>query len=379
MAAQPALRTGKTIQLWPEQLTENPANHRFIYGDLTALANSIVAHGIIQPLMVKKTKEKTDDGYPKYLVIVGNRRARASKKAADRIEAGDFVPAIVVPDDWTMKQCIAASIVTDYHSKNRNMLEIAYDLKVLVEGGQKQNALAKELGISAQYVTDALYLINTATDTIIDQVRKEVITPYQAIDMLRNAPADEVEEIVITAAKNKAKKQEEEQVINPDKKANTKTTLKKSELKEAAAGKPITLKDKKASTSAAETSKLQAGGATTPKEDATLARIVALKDTLKANAGVQVVPAFNALLGIIKYLKGTMTALELSAYFFEEEAEEEVAPTKKAAPAAKSAKGKEKAAAPAKSNKKDKKAAEEEGGELEEEPADLEENENWLE
>jgi len=370
MAVQPTLRTGKTVQLWPEQLQENPANHRFIYGDLTALASSIVAHGIIQPLMVKKTKDKTDDGYPKYLVIVGNRRARAAKKAADKIEVGDFVPAIVVPDDWTTEQCIAASIVTDYHSKNRNMLEIAYDMKVLVDGGKKQNALAKELGISTQYVTDALYLINTATDGIIDQVRKEIITPYQAIDMLRNAPAEEV----ATAAKTKAKKAEEEKIINPDKKANTKTTLKKSELKEAAAGKPITIKDKKASASAAESSRLQAGGPVAPKEDATLARLVALHATFKENAGTQIVEAFNALTSIINYLRYKKTSLEIMEYFFtDEEEEEEVAPAEKPAKASKKA-------APAKAAaKKGKKAAEEEEAELEDEPADLEEDENWLE
>lgn len=352
MAAVPAARAGeKIVQIYAEQLIINPANHRFELGDINGLANSILSHGIKQALRVKKTKLKTEDGYPKYLVLVGNRRAAAAKKIADKMEEGDFVPVIILPEDYSTDQAVMDSVVTDMHNKSRNMLEIAYDLKVLVEGGAKQKDLAKPIGASAQYVSDALFLVNTATDGIIAQIKAGTLSCYDAVNMMKSTPAEEVEEVIVKTVAKKQKAAEEEAVRNPDKKANTKTKLKKSELEETS-GKPLTEKSKKAaSSSAAETSKLQAGGVQEKKEDPSLVKLQQLKKTLAANAGTQRTDAFNALGCCIKYLKGTMTPLEMLEYFFEEAEEEAPAPAKKSkakaepVPAAKkSAKGKKAAA-----------------------------------
>lgn len=366
MAANPPVRSGaKTIMVYPEQLVENPGNHRFELGDIKGLAQSILAHGIKQALKVKKLKEKTDDGYPKYLVLVGNRRTKAAKSIADKMEVGDFVPVEVVPEDYTAEQAVLDSMITDVHSKERNMFEIGLDIQVLVEAGRKQKDIAKEIGKSAVYVGDCLFLVTNATDAIVKDIKAGVVTPYQAIEMLRSEDSPEKVEEVITKAKNiKAKKDEEESIVNPDKKANTKTTLKKSELTEAS-GKPIKVGK---STSAAETSKQQAGGPTEQKVDATMTKLLQLRDTMKANktTGVPNASAFNALNGAIKYCKGTMTAMDLLEYFFDDAGEEEAEEAKpkakakkeKEAPAAKPTKGAQPIA------KKGKKAA------AEEEPAD---------
>lgn len=358
-------KKSQLIWVCPGQLVPRKQNNRFDYGDLTELGKSILSNGIQLPLKVRKLKEKTDDGYPKYEVVDGHRRLKAALKVAVAMAEGDFIPIMVMEDTATEADCIITALITGEQGKQRNMLEAALDIQALVAGGMKQSEIAKQIGKSAVYVGDCVFLYENATDAIINQIKQGHITPYQAIEMLKETPAQEVEEAVAKAATKKAKRIEEESIANPDKKANVKTKLKKTEIEEEH-GAPMTTKGKKSA--AAESSRQQAGGATEPKQDASLAKLIQLKDTMKANAGIKNERAFSTLFGLIKYLKGTVTALELLDVFFDN-TEEEEAPAPK-----KPAKEKKEKEAPAKPptkgatplNKKKAKPVEEE----EEEPAE---------
>lgn len=356
-------KKSQLIWVWPEQLVPRKQNNRFDYGDLTELGKSILSNGIQLPLKVRKLKEKTDDGYPKYEVVDGHRRLKAANKVAEKMEEGDFIPIMVMEDTATEADCIITALITGEQGKQRNMLEAALDIQALVAGGMKQSEIAKQIGKSAVYVGDCVFLYENATDAIIQQIKQGHITPYQAIEMLKETPAQEVEEAVSKAATKKAKRIEEESIANPDKKANVKTKLKKTEIEEEH-GAPMTTKGKKSA--AAESSRQQAGGATEPKQDASLAKLIQLKETMKANAGIKNERAFSTLYGLIKYLKGSVTALELLDVFFDNTEEEEAPAPKKAAKAKKeeaSAKAPTKGATPL--NKKKANPVEEE-----EEPAE---------
>ncbi len=383
MASNPQVRTGKIIQLYPEQLRERKANNRFTFGNLDELSKSIVAHGIINPLIVRKTKDKTDDNYPIYEVVAGHRRLRAARRIATRMEEGDFVPAIVMPDSATEEDVIVASIITDTQGLGRNMLEIGHDIQALLALGKNQTAISKEIGKSAQYVSDCLFLFENATKEILAQIKSGAIGAYTAVDMLKSTPASQVEEAIVKAAGKKSKKIEEESISNPDKKANVKTKLNKSEIEEAH-GAPMTEKGKKAASYGGDKNVKQAGGDNT-KEDAAVTKLTQLLTTMKANAGNKNTASFQVLNAIIKYMKGTAMALDLMPVFFwgmDEDTdakfrgalatvEEEATPAKKGkdkAPA-------KKAAAPAKG--KGKKAAAEEEPEIEE--VDLDELDEYEE
>lgn len=326
-------RTGKVLMLYPEQLRERKANNRFDFGDIDGLGKSMIMDGIQTPLKVRKTKDKLEDGWPIYEVVDGHRRTRAAKRVASKMPVEDFVPVIVMPDDATEIDCILTALITGEHGKQRNMLEASLDIQALVKGGMKQSDVAKRIGKSAMYVSDCILLQEKASPALIKQIKDGQVTPYTAVDMLKNASSDVIEEAVDKATKKKADKAKEEAVTNPDKKANTKTTLKRSDIEEQH-GAPLTAKGKKASTSAQETSKKTAGSEVNEiKEDATLTKLIGLRTAMKANAGKRKENSFDMLSALIAYGKGKATALDfLSMFFFEIDAEEDTDHLKKAKP-----------------------------------------------
>ncbi|MEG2624333.1 MAG: ParB N-terminal domain-containing protein, partial [Clostridia bacterium] len=70
-----------------ENLYPHPQNPRKDLGDLTELAQSIKAQGVLQNLtvvpwnFVEQDKGKWDDDYYRFFVLIGHRRLAASKLA----------------------------------------------------------------------------------------------------------------------------------------------------------------------------------------------------------------------------------------------------------------------------------------------------------
>jgi ParB family chromosome partitioning protein len=60
-----------------EQLDIHPQNVRKVYTDIDELAESIKARGVMQNLTVAPNPDKKDH----YLVVIGNRRLTAARKA----------------------------------------------------------------------------------------------------------------------------------------------------------------------------------------------------------------------------------------------------------------------------------------------------------
>lgn len=324
MATQviPPPRKEQVLYVWPEQLKERKANNRFDYGNIDELGKSMLSHGIQLPLKTKKLKEKTDDGYPMYEVVDGNRRLRAANRIAAKMEEGDFVPIMIMADDITEADCIITALITGEHGKSRNMWEAALDIQALLKVGLKQTDIAKQIGKSPMFVSDCVLLYEKATPEIIANIKNGQITAYMAVEMLKETPAEEVEEAITKAGKKK--KEKEESLIAAGKKGSTKKQLRRSEIEEEH-GAPMTQKGKKKSTSAAESSKAQAGKeVNTPSIDATTAKLMQLRETMKANAGIRKENTFDMLNAIITYAKGGATVLDmLSLFFFEIDAEED--------------------------------------------------------
>src|SRR5882724_2187833 len=147
----PPPRKESVIYVWPEQLKERKANNRFDYGNIDELGKSMLSHGIQLPLKVKKlltekgVQQKTDDNYPMYVVVDGNRRLRAANRIAAKMEEGDFVPIMIMADDTTEADCIITALITGEHGKSRNMWEAALDIQALLKAGLKQIDIAKQI------------------------------------------------------------------------------------------------------------------------------------------------------------------------------------------------------------------------------------------
>jgi ParB family transcriptional regulator, chromosome partitioning protein len=127
-----------------------PRTH-FDEASLQNLADSIRAHGIVQPLLVRRR----GDGYE---LIAGERRWRAAKLAGI-----SRVPVIVkeVPDD----NLLEIALIENIQRENLNPIEEAQAYKKLLDTvGLTQEALASRVGRDRTYITNYLRLLRLPDD-----------------------------------------------------------------------------------------------------------------------------------------------------------------------------------------------------------------------
>lgn len=131
------------------QIDANPFQPRehIAEDNLENLVQSILIHGVIQPL----TLRKVDEGH--YQIISGERRARAARKAGL-----EQIPAFVrVANDQNM---LEMALIENTHRENLNAVEIALSYKRLVEEcSLNHDTLAARVGRDRTTVTNYLRLL----------------------------------------------------------------------------------------------------------------------------------------------------------------------------------------------------------------------------
>jgi ParB family chromosome partitioning protein len=134
-----------------------PRTH-FDEASLAGLADSIRSHGIVQPLLVRRS----GDGYE---LIAGERRWRAAKLAGLT-----RVPVVVkdVPDE----NLLEIALIENIQRENLNPIEEAQAYKKLIETvGLTQESLATRVGRDRSYITNYLRLLRLPDD--LQQLVKE--------------------------------------------------------------------------------------------------------------------------------------------------------------------------------------------------------------
>ena len=115
---------------------------------LTELAESIKAHGIIQPILVRRVAEES------YEIIAGERRWRAAQLAGLR-----EVPVLVreVKDE----DALGMALIENIQRENLNPLEEALGIQRLIkEFGMTHQAVANALGSSRSSISNLLRLLS---------------------------------------------------------------------------------------------------------------------------------------------------------------------------------------------------------------------------
>ncbi|WP_305807432.1 ParB/RepB/Spo0J family partition protein, partial [Staphylococcus epidermidis] len=123
-------------------------------GALQELAASIRAQGLMQPILVRKVE--SDGAKPKYEIIAGERRFRAS-----RLAGLTEVPVLVkdVPDE----SAAAMALIENIQREDLNPLEEAQGIARLVREFQFTHEQAAEsVGRSRSAVSNLLRLLNLA-------------------------------------------------------------------------------------------------------------------------------------------------------------------------------------------------------------------------
>lgn len=139
--------------------------------DLTKLANSIIEHGIIQPLVLRRVGEKFE-------IIAGERRYKASQMAG--LSA---VPAIITELDDNESAEVA--IIENTHRKALSPIEEAKSYKKLLDRRYiTQEQLARRLGTSQSNIANKVRLL-ALTDEVQKALMEEKITERHARSLLR--------------------------------------------------------------------------------------------------------------------------------------------------------------------------------------------------
>ena len=137
----------KEIKL--SDLRVNPYQPRKIFDEeaLQELAESIKEHGVIQPIIVKKSIKG-------YEIVAGERRYRASQLAGK-----ETIPAII--RDFTDEQMMEIAVLENLQRENLNPIEEAEAYKNLMQTlNLNQEQLAKKVGKSRSHITNILGILN---------------------------------------------------------------------------------------------------------------------------------------------------------------------------------------------------------------------------
>lgn len=113
---------------------------------LNELAQSIKAHGVIQPIILVKKGDR-------YMIVSGERRFRASKLAGLKT-----IPAII--KRYTEQEIAEISLIENLQREDLNPIESAFAIKELVERfNLTQEEIAEKIGKSRTAVTNTLRLL----------------------------------------------------------------------------------------------------------------------------------------------------------------------------------------------------------------------------
>lgn len=134
-----------------EFISRNPHNPRrhFTDSELENLAQSILQHGVVQPIIVRPSR----DHYNRFEIIAGERRWRAAQRA-------NLKQLPVIVRDVDDKTALELAIIENVQRSDLNPIEEGMGYEMLLnEHGYTQVDLAQIIGKSRSHVTNTLRLL----------------------------------------------------------------------------------------------------------------------------------------------------------------------------------------------------------------------------
>jgi ParB/RepB/Spo0J family partition protein len=204
----PASPLGAAVVMVPlDTLAPHPENPRTGLGDLTELAASIKAQGLLQPLVVLTAAAYTEaaeaDGDPDrpaagitHVIVAGHRRAEAC-----RIAGLAAAPA-VVRDDLAGAPALAAMLSENVQREALTPLAEAEGFARLARRGWRQRRIAEETGCSQAHVSKRMTLLKLpeAARGAVAAGTLPVDAALELHKLTGNGGADEVTDSAITQA-----------------------------------------------------------------------------------------------------------------------------------------------------------------------------------
>lgn len=177
--ATPPAPLSRTVRRIPvSRISPNPDNPRGDVGDITEMAESIKAHGLLQEITV----EAVDGG--RYVLIAGERRLAAVKAAGHTT-----VDAYVRPGRSGRGQSIVLAMIENGHRKDLTAVEKAEGFgRLRDECGWPVSRIAEETGFSPSTVSRFLALLEL-DDESRQRVKDGTVKVGDALDAVLDARA----------------------------------------------------------------------------------------------------------------------------------------------------------------------------------------------
>ncbi len=174
---------------------------------LSELAESIIEHGLIQPIVVKPETNG------RYSIIAGERRWRACRMA------GLYEVPVIIKDAQP-QELMELALIENLQREDLNAVEEALGYRSLIDSfGLTQEQLSKRMGKSRTAVTNALRLLNL-TEEEIQALRMGVISAGHARALL-SVEDEELRKQMLQMAIDGASVRELEKLAAKQKKTNT--------------------------------------------------------------------------------------------------------------------------------------------------------------
>ncbi len=156
------------VEINIDEIRSNPYQPRTYFEPeaLQELAESIKIHGVVEPVIVKKSIHG-------YELVAGERRCKASK-----IAGKTTVPAII--KDFTDQEMMDIAILENIQREDLSAIELAEGFDKYIEyTNMTQEEVAQKFGKSRSYITNLLGLLNLPK-TVRDQINTKEISPSHA-------------------------------------------------------------------------------------------------------------------------------------------------------------------------------------------------------
>lgn len=173
------METGRVVFLPARTIRPNPSQPRRVFQQeaLDELAGSILKHGILQPLSVRRVATG-------YELIAGERRLRAARQIGL-----SEIPCIIMTMDE--KESGMAAMIENLHRRDLDFIEEAQGICRLMEKwNMSQEQAAKLLGKSQSALANKLRLLRHSPE-LLDLIREGGLTERHARALLKIANEEE--------------------------------------------------------------------------------------------------------------------------------------------------------------------------------------------
>lgn len=202
------------------EIRSNPYQPRKTFNESTLqeLAESIKEHGIIEPVILKKTIKG-------YELVAGERRTKAA-----RLANLETIPAVI--RDFNDQEMMEIALLENIQREDLNPIEEASAYQKIIElGGLTQEEFAQKFGKSRSHVTNMLGLLNLPS-SVKDYVVEQKLSMGHARALSKISDMDKVRDLAQKVVTESLSVRSLEQLISeenlPKKQEQTRTRETKS-------------------------------------------------------------------------------------------------------------------------------------------------------